>query len=426
MRRPVFIAYDDFELEILKSGYHRAGLMIVALLVMFVISFLNLFFLEHILAGYISLDTYLFIMGWLALLIVFEIAVLVRIRWFHRQGLRLPAIFKRVYAFIEVTFPSVLMFYLVDVKGYALFLDSPLFAFYFLIIILSTLHLDFYLSLFIAVAGTLQYAYIIYHGFHVVTLPGLVNGPPELSYYLRCVMLLISGVAAGFVAAQIKTRLRSYLDEHKSKSEITAAFGQQVSQEIVNALSGQGNAARQFEATVLAFDIRNFSAFAEKHSPDEILAFQNKVFAPILDIIRSHKGIVNQILGDGIMATFGAPVSNPEHAHLALEASLKIRYTIKALTHNGTLPDIRIGIGLHTGEVITGNIGNDHRKQYSVIGTPVIIAFRVEQLNKELGTDLLVTEDLKNKTVAAGASFTYRGTRALKGLGSPMNIYSVD
>lgn len=82
-------------------------------------------------------------------------------------------------------------------------------------------------------------------------------------------------------------------------------------------------------------------------------------------------------------------------------------------------------MGLHTGEVITGNIGNENRKQYSISGTAVIIAFRVEQLNKELGSELLITGDLKEKIITGKAIIQSLGPQLLKGFGKNIDVYSV-
>lgn len=422
-----FTCFNDFELEIIKSEYNRARLMILVLLVIFSASIINSFFLDTSLIAFLGgVEGYYIIIGWVAVLTLFEIVVLVRIRWFHTRGLKLPYPFKIAYTFLEISLPGALMFYMITVKGHVVFLDSPLFTFYFLIICLSTLHLNFSLSFSPAFLASVQYAGLVYYCFYLKDGKDVFFQLPSISYYARCVMLLITGMIAGFVAEEIKKRVHSYLALQKSKLQMELTFGQQVSAEIVQALTEQGETARQLEATIMVLDIRNFSAFAEQHSPDEILDFQNRIFGPILNIIKHHNGIVNQILGDGIMATFGAPVSHANHARDALQAATEIREKVKALFQERVIPETHIGIGLHTGPIITGNIGNETRKQYSISGTAVIVAFRVEQLNKELGSELLITEERKQKINDDGKTLTYIGPTLLKGLGSPTAIYKVN
>jgi len=164
-------------------------------------------------------------------------------------------------------------------------------------------------------------------------------------------------VAGGFVAEELKKRIQTTVDLQRSKNEIEVLFGQQVSREILLTLVEDRGLAKKHEATVLAMDIRNFTAFAETHTPDEIMDYQNKIFGPVIDIINQHQGVVNQIMGDGMMATFGTPVPNPLHSDMAFEASLKIRNKIAELVGDQVIPETKIGLGLHTGDVITGNIG---------------------------------------------------------------------
>ena len=141
-------------------------------------------------------------------------------------------------------------------------------------------------------------------------------------------------------------------------------------------------------------DIRDFTVFAENNSPEAVIKYQNDVFNPIIRIINKHDGVTNQILGDGIMATFGAPIKDDYHSENALLAGLEIIDKINHLSSSGTIPETRIGIGAHTGDIVMGNIGNEFRKQFSVSGTTVIIAYRLEQLNKEYGSSFLISKRL--------------------------------
>jgi adenylate cyclase len=191
------------------------------------------------------------------------------------------------------------------------------------------------------------------------------------------------------------------------------------------ALVEERGIAKKLEATVLALDIRNFSVFAERHTPDEIMDFQNKIFGPVIDIVNQHQGVVNQILGDGIMATFGTPVPNPLHADMAFQAALKIQEKIKQLVNQNIIPNTSVGLGLHTGDVVTGNIGSEYRKQYSISGSAVIVAFRIEQLNKELGTDFLISKEVKNRIEPGKITLTSLGKKTIKGFGSEVEIYKV-
>ena len=147
---------------------------------------------------------------------------------------------------------------------------------------------------------------------------------------------------------------------------------------------------------IMFLDIRDFTSMAEKLSPEELITYQNKVFGFMIDMVQQYNGNINQLLGDGFMATFGAPVSHGNDCQNAFLAAKTILKELKNRSDAHIIPKIKVGIGLHAGYVVTGNVGNESRKQYSVTGNPVIIASRVEQLNKVYKTQLIITEEVYN------------------------------
>ena len=114
----------------------------------------------------------------------------------------------------------------------------------------------------------------------------------------------------------------------------------------------------------------------------------------MIDIVKKNRGIVNQILGDGFMATFGAPVEDEKHTLNAVSAADEIIRQLNVKNENGEIPRTNVGIGIHCGEVVTGNVGTEDRKQYSVAGNTVILAARLEQLNKEFNSSVIVSKDV--------------------------------
>lgn len=197
---------------------------------------------------------------------------------------------------------------------------------------------------------------------------------------------------------QAKTRLE------QAELKIVTLLKQQVSGDIATELlrADSDKPAKRF-VCVMFLDIRDFTPRAEKLSPEELIRFQNDTFGFMIDIVQQHHGNINQLLGDGFMATFGAPVSHGNDCQNAFHCSRKILEELDMRNAAHTTP-VRIGIGLHAGNVVTGNVGNDERKQYSVTGNPVIIASRVEQLNKKFGTKMIITEDVCNNLDEAFAS----------------------
>lgn len=212
------------------------------------------------------------------------------------------------------------------------------------------------------------------------------------------------------------------LAEHK----ITNLLKQQVSGEIANQLMG-GNATKTADrhfVCVLFLDIRNFTVRAEQMSPEELIDFQNNVFSFMIDCIEEKHGNINQLLGDGFMATFGAPISHGNDCQNAFEACQNILKTLEQKIKLEELPAIRIGIGLHAGNVVTGNVGNENRQQYSVTGNPVIVASRIEQLNKTYNSQLIISETVFEK-IKTDQKFKTESV-LLKGRTDQTNIYIVE
>jgi adenylate cyclase len=172
-------------------------------------------------------------------------------------------------------------------------------------------------------------------------------------------------------------------------------------------------------------DIRDFSVFAENNSPEAVIKYQNDVFNPIIKIINDHDGVTNQIMGDGIMATFGAPIKDDKNAQHAFLAGLEIIDKINELSNSGSIPATRIGIGAHTGDIVMGNIGNALRKQFSVSGTTVIIAYRLEQLNKEYGTSFLISKRLYDQIDKDQHEFECIGGATFHNIKENHEIYKV-
>jgi len=183
----------------------------------------------------------------------------------------------------------------------------------------------------------------------------------------------------------------------RERETIKQVFGQyvttQVSEEVLRGeIALEGEARR---VTVLFSDIRNFTSMAEKLSALEVVRFLNDYFSEMVDAVFENDGMLDKFIGDGLMAVFGAIGDTSDHARKAVRTGLRMKALVAKINGNrdiAGLPPIAIGIGVHTDEVILGNIGSRKRLQYTAIGDGVNTCSRIESLNKELGTTLLVTE----------------------------------
>lgn len=190
-----------------------------------------------------------------------------------------------------------------------------------------------------------------------------------------------------------------------AEQKIKGLLDQQVSGAVAAELMAtDGNKATKHErrfVCIMFLDIRNFTPFVESKTPEEIIEYQNNVLGFMMEKVIEHKGIVNTVLGDGFMATFGAPISAGNDCLQAYKAAVEIMQMVREKSRTGQIPATKIGIGLHAGNVVAGNVGTKTRKQYLVTGNTVIIASRLEQLNKQYGSSLIISREVVERLPTA-------------------------
>jgi len=185
----------------------------------------------------------------------------------------------------------------------------------------------------------------------------------------------------------------------KERDHLRDTFGRYVTRQVADHLmKGNVNLGGELvPVTVLFSDIRSFTSISESMEPRALLDFLNEYFSSMVESVLRHRGVVDKFMGDAIMAVFGAPVPEPGDALNAIRAALEMRGNLakinEAFKARG-LPEIRTGIGLHSGQVVAGNMGHVERMEYTVIGDAVNLASRLESMTKELKCDVIMSEDL--------------------------------
>ena len=195
-----------------------------------------------------------------------------------------------------------------------------------------------------------------------------------------------------------------YFVEGREKRKMKKLFGQYVSKDVYEQLVANPALARlggqRREMTVLFSDIRGFTTVSERGQPEEIVHMLNEYFTRMVDIVFRHKGTLDKFVGDMVMALFGAPLDDPLHADHAVEAALEMLDALHTLNMRWAAegrPTLDIGIGINTGPMIAGNIGSDAIMSYTVIGDAVNLGSRLESLNKQYGTRIIISEFTKDR-----------------------------
>jgi adenylate cyclase len=261
---------------------------------------------------------------------------------------------------------------------------------YFIFIILSTLRLDFWLSTFTGFVAAVQ-LFLMAMFYHRA---GSADPPPDIYYHaVRSVVVLICGMLAGAVGVQLRRQFEASILAATARDRITNLFGQHVSPQVVERLMAEGAATKSEirRVAVMFVDFRSFTAGASTRSPREVVDRLDGAFAVLVDILDRHGGIVNKFLGDGFLALFGAPFEAHDAAQHAVAAAREMLDANERVNKATSWP-LRIGIGVHVGEVVAGNIGSPRRKEYTVIGDTVNFAARLEALNKEFHSQFLISD----------------------------------
>lgn len=220
---------------------------------------------------------------------------------------------------------------------------------------------------------------------------------------------VISDDELGRLAAGFNTMVGGLADRERMRR----TFGRFVPEEVAAALLAEEGAIapQEREATVLFTDIERFTQIASRLAPREVLDMLNEYFATLAAIIQSHGGVITQFQGDAVLAVFNLPAPVPDHARRALDAARKILDVV---------PRTRVGIS--TGKVVGGVVGGAERLGYTVHGDTVNLAARLEALNKQLGSRVLVDERTA-ALLGEGHRLVDRGRAAVRGFGEPLRVY---
>jgi adenylate cyclase len=219
-----------------------------------------------------------------------------------------------------------------------------------------------------------------------------------------------------------------YFVESRTKRQITGLFGQYVPSELVEEMAKHPESVsmegESREMTVLFSDVRGFTTISEGLDPKELSLLMNEFLTPLSRVIYKHRGTIDKYMGDCIMAFWGAPLPDKDHARNAILAAIEMQETLQALQphfRERSWPEIHVGVGINTGRVSVGNMGSEVRVAYTVMGDEVNLASRLEGITKQYGVGIIVGENTRNLV----KEFLYRELDhvRVKGKDKPVAIY---
>ena len=254
-------------------------------------------------------------------------------------------------------------------------------------------------------------------------------------FFLHDIILPVAGMEVGLSLCFLGTLAARLTGEERTRRRLRQLFSRYVAEEVVEKLVAADRlpdlGGEALNVTILFADIRNFTTISEQLTPHEVVEMLNAYFGQICEIIWREGGTVDKFIGDAVMAMFGAPVPQPDHARQALATALAMAAKAKEFQAwmaqrflGKNLPEFRIGIGVHSGEAVVGNLGSQKKMEFTAIGDTVNIASRLEGLTKQLGWTVVASY----ATIQAAGAGVITGPRQelqVKGRQAAVVVYEV-
>ena len=251
----------------------------------------------------------------------------------------------------------------------------------------------------------------------------------DLIFHIIRPLLMMAFAMTSILIYRYIMEEREKIEGLRQRDFIRDTFGRYLSSEVVDELLDSPHGLRMSgetrEITILVSDLRGFTSLSSSLSPSEVIPIINRYFEAMTEVIARYRGTVDELQGDGILVFFGAPLAAPDHPERAVACAIEMQnkmVEVNAAQRKESLPELAMGIGINTGEVVVGNIGSQNRSKYGAVGTAINLAYRIESCTS--GGQILMSPATYGK-VQSLVHIRKKMEKEFKGIKDPMTIYDV-